>query len=177
MVLPVPKSWPPEVAELYEPVKKIGEGGFGSVLLAKRKKNDTINSETAPDGDDDVVAMKVVGSMNAAASKQEVGYAHREIEILEELRHPNIMRLLHKWEPDLNSGEATCAAVMALSYAEGPTVHDLINEGGALSIVFSRVVAAQLVDAVAYLHSRYARDAFVRCFARAWNIVPIQYFY
>jgi serine/threonine protein kinase len=43
---------------------------------------------------------------------------------------------------------------MALSYAKGPTLAVLLKIGGKLNLNFARIVAAQLVDAVTYLHSR-----------------------
>jgi serine/threonine protein kinase len=139
----LPSQWPPEVGEIYVPVRELGRGGFASVLLA-RKKNAAVGEK------DHLVAMKVVGKKDA--TRLEVGYAHREIDILRELTHPNIMYLVQYWEPptDLHA----CAAVMALSYIKGPTLEVLLNIGGKLSLTFARVVAAQLVDAVTYLHSR-----------------------
>jgi len=148
---PVPDEWPPEVAEAYEPIRKLGTGGFASVLLARRKGDvkDSTTSNGSSKGSS-LVAIKVAGS--ADANKQQVGYALREIEILMELSHPNIMQLIQHWEPPLESHK--CAAVMALSYAKGPDVNKLLNYGGKLSLVFARVVMAQLTDALAYLHSR-----------------------
>ena len=49
-VLHVPLEWPPEVAELYDPVQELGRGGFASVLLARHKQFQ------------DCHAIKVVGS-------------------------------------------------------------------------------------------------------------------
>ena len=43
---------------------------------------------------------------------------------------------------------------MALSYSKGPTVESLLHHGGALSNVFGRVVVAQVVSALAYIHYR-----------------------
>ena len=80
-----------------------------------------------------------------------MGYARRELEILAELDHPCIMRMIDHWEPPTESH--TCVAVMALSYARGPTLERLLRYGK-LSLLFARVVSAQLVDALAYLHGR-----------------------
>ena len=140
--IPVPEQWPPEVAESFEPVRYLGKGGFASVILGKRK--------TAEEGKPKFVALKVVGSKDV--TRQEVGYAHREIDILSELNHPGIMQVLQHWEPPPK--EHRCAAVMALSFARGPTVEQLLKKGGALSSVFGRVVCAQIVDVLAYVHSR-----------------------
>jgi serine/threonine protein kinase len=137
----IPPQWPPEVVELYEPVKELGQGGFGSVVLARSKQDDH-----------KLVAMKVVGSVTF--DMKDLEYAHREIDILLEIQHPHIMRLIRYWESPLGASHPTCAAVMALSYASGPTVHQLLTYGGALSLTLARVLTAQLIDAIAYLHSR-----------------------
>jgi hypothetical protein len=42
---------------------------------------------------------------------------------------------------------------MTVSYARGRTLHYLLKNVGAPSLTFSRVVIAQLVDAVSHLHS------------------------
>lgn len=124
----------------FEPVKLLGQGGFGSVILAKEKVDESA------DGTSRLVAMKLVGGM----TKRDIGYARREIDILKELDHRNIVKIIQSWEPR----DQTCAAVMALSYAQGPTLETLLRYGGALSLHFARVVSAQLVSALAYLHSR-----------------------
>eukprot|EP00980_Cylindrotheca_fusiformis_P018439 scaffold6081_cov101-Cylindrotheca_fusiformis.AAC.2 len=132
-------EWPRKVSQAYEPVKFLGKGGFGCVLLARPKtpkKND--------DDDDELVAIKIVDGM-----ENDIAYEHREVDILRALHHPNIMRVIDSWEP--NQYEA---GAIALSYSEGPTLQALLNHGGggALSTLFSRVVIAQIVDAVAYIH-------------------------
>jgi serine/threonine protein kinase len=78
----VPSQWPPEVGEIYDSVRELGRGGFASVMLARKKAAATNGQEK-----DGLVAMKVVGGKYP--TRQEVGYAHREIDILRELRHPN----------------------------------------------------------------------------------------
>lgn len=145
-----PEQWPDVVKETYEPIRILGKGGFASVMLARNKY---ANKEDP----NKLVAMKIAGSKDL--TKMELGYAHREIDIVRELSHPNIMKVIQAWTSDDDINKATknttnCAAVMALSYAKGPTVQNLLQHGGALSIKFGRVVIAQLVDALSYLHSR-----------------------
>jgi hypothetical protein len=140
----VPPEWPPDVVDKFTPIRILGKGGFASVILAREKQNPN-----------QMVAIKVVGNTN----KKELTYAHREIEILQELSvelpHPNIMYVLHYWEASSNVGHGTTrSGVLALNYVKGPTVESLLQYGGALSTVFSRVVAAQAIDAIAYLHYR-----------------------
>lgn len=74
-------------------------------------------------------------------------YARREVTILQALNHPNIVKVVESWEPLYGEPGA-----MALTYSEGPTLQSLLDKGGALSTVFSRIVIAQIADAVAYLH-------------------------
>jgi serine/threonine protein kinase len=117
----------------------LGAGGFASVELA-RKKSPGPNEEKC-------VAMKIVGRKDGVTGS-ELGCAHREMDILKEINHPNIMK--NYWEPERNSKSA---AVMALSYAHGPPVESLLLHGGALSSTFGCIVIAQVIDAVSYLHS------------------------
>jgi serine/threonine protein kinase len=148
----VPKEWPPEVVELYSPVRVLGVGGFASVVLAKSKKDTK-----------DMVAMKVVGRNKDKTRQQQLTYAHREIDILKELSHPNIMEVVASWDvstPQERAASSTSSlntntvCVMALKYYRGPTVESLLQYGGALSNNFGRVVTAQVMDAIAYLHYR-----------------------
>lgn len=131
-IIAIPAQWPDAVKETYDPIRMLGKGGFASVMLAKHKQTDQL------------AAIKIT----KAGSKMEKGYAHRELDILRELDHPNVMRVLDSWE----NSKTSCA--MALSYAQGPTLQQLLDSHGALGLCFSRVVAAQLVSALVYLHSR-----------------------
>jgi serine/threonine protein kinase len=174
-------DWPDVVRSLYDPVKVLGTGGFASVVLARRKVSSSSSSPSPPptristsdtasitaettatetatettasaltvkeEEEPTLVAIKVVG--HKQPTKQEIGYAHRELDIVRELSHPGIMKVIRYWEPPVCS-----RAVMALSYASGPTLQAIVSRGGATSHYFCRIVAAQLVDVVAYLHSR-----------------------
>ena len=86
--------------------------------------------------------------VDAKEAEDDWAYSHREADILRQLHHPNIMRVVDSWEP--NEFEP---GAMALSYAKGPTIQALLQHGGALSTLFVRVVTAQMVDALAYMHS------------------------
>ena len=134
----------------YEPIRVLGKGGFGSVILGRRRKQANDENGNSENDDPTEVAIKVVGSKDVTDA--DLGYAHREMDILTELSHPNIMKLIRHWEPAPE--EHLCAAVMVLSYSQGPTVHKLVQKGGALGLAFGRVVMAQLIDALSYVHSR-----------------------
>jgi serine/threonine protein kinase len=129
--------WPSEVRKRYEFVGALGKGGFATVSLAKRR----FDSTEIPD----MVAIKLVN----AKSNTENNYAHREVHILQELRHSNVVELIEYWEHD----RSTDAVAMVLTYAKGKTLEFVLKNVGVPSLSFCRVVIAQLVDAVAYLHS------------------------
>ena len=155
-----PSEWPLEIKESYDPIRELGKGSFATVVLANNNKTTT--------GSDDKVAVKVVGSIHeisinhtAAHIKQQreeaVMYAKREIEILKNVEHRNIVRLFDHWlanESESQTNKTNTAAVLVLQYAKGPTVEALLKYGGALSTTFARVVIAQAMDAISYLHSR-----------------------
>jgi serine/threonine protein kinase len=149
MTAVVPVEWPVEVAKEFEPVRSLGQGGFASVMLAKQRRNGPPEKvDESKKEDEGFVAIKIVGSKNL--TRMQIAYAYREIHILKELQHVNIVQLYQYWLPS----STCCAAAMALQYIPGPTLHKLIQTGGSLSVVFTRVVMAQVVDAVCYLHSR-----------------------
>jgi len=176
-----PKEWPQDIARCYNPIRVLGTGGFASVVLAS-KKADAINTPTPTDSSSSSslvalrqkVAIKVVGC-NDGSGKNDVAslYARREIELLQQIQHAGVVKLFHSWENKTNrdneNDEETnsngqrqrqkqhpspTAGVLVLEYLKGPTVESLLTHGGALSSLFGRLVIAQLMDAVAYLHYR-----------------------
>jgi serine/threonine protein kinase len=143
-----PKEWPTKVTELFDPIRTLGVGSFASVVLAKRKHNDSNETSNTTK----LVAIKIVGDHRDGLTRSEIGYARRETGIVKAFEdHHNIMNVIEYWEPDYGS---TQTAAMALSYCRGPTLEALIQHGGALSSTFGRVVMAQMVDAISALHSR-----------------------
>lgn len=166
-----PEEWPLKIRESYDAMRILGKGGFASVVLARAKTTTTSTSGSKSNK----VAIKVVGGvqepgirLSAQEIKEQrdkaVAYARREILILKEVQHPNIVKLYDHWmaeseedneiEPKNRQKEDLTAAVLVLEYAKGPTVESLLKHGGALSTDFGRVVIAQAMDAIAYLHCR-----------------------
>ncbi len=161
-----PEEWPLEIRESYDPIRILGTGGFASVVLA-RAKTTTSNNDGSKKNK---VAVKVVGCVSgggASLTAQEiklqrnkaVKYAQREIDILKQVKHPNIVQLHDHWITESDDGnkikkQNLTAAVLVLEYAKGRTVEALLKHGGALSTNFGRIVIAQAMDAIAYLHSR-----------------------
>ena len=124
---------------MYERVEVLGRGSFGVVWMARRI--------VAPvdEFDDEYVAIKNI------EIKQDKGrvYAQREISILSELRHPNVIRLIRAFP----IFEDRCQLV-AMQMARGPNLQYLVSKRGALGLPMSRLVARQLIAAVSYLHGR-----------------------
>merc|ERR1719461_2382177 len=59
------------------------------------------------------------------------------------------MQLIEYWAPESKGNNVT----MALTYAGNRTLNFILEKYGSPSLAFSRVIIAQLVDAVSYLHS------------------------
>ena len=105
---PPPPDWPPQAEEDYERIRVLGAGAFGQVLLGKRRPENKHATE-------EYVAIKGVSILTA----NEGATAAREIAILSELSHPNVIKLLDAYDPA--SAEAK-GRYMVMSYIDGPDV-------------------------------------------------------
>lgn len=152
-----PSSWPAEARDLYKPLKPLGKGGFGTVWLAEQRTKE----EGA--GQDKYVAIKLVGhaiatKQNAFSKISEAGYYRREVEVLQEISHPFIVKLLQKIEvkaeQEKESSPEASPYCMVLSYCRGPTLEQSLKHGGACGIYLAREISTQLIDAVSFLHGR-----------------------
>eukprot|EP00584_Thalassiosira_punctigera_P012474 CAMPEP_0172569714 /NCGR_PEP_ID=MMETSP1067-20121228/124705_1 /TAXON_ID=265564 ORGANISM="Thalassiosira punctigera, Strain Tpunct2005C2" /NCGR_SAMPLE_ID=MMETSP1067 /ASSEMBLY_ACC=CAM_ASM_000444 /LENGTH=403 /DNA_ID=CAMNT_0013361605 /DNA_START=49 /DNA_END=1260 /DNA_ORIENTATION=- len=137
---PPPPDWPSRADEDYERIRVLGAGAFGEVWLARSKRLDENRKHQ-------LVAIKGVSTQN----ENEGATAAREMAILGELNHPNIIRLLHGYEPASPTAKGW---YMALSYVDGPDLGELLEERGALGLPLAQIVARDLVSAVAYCHAR-----------------------
>lgn len=162
-----PLKWPQTIADSYSPIRVLGTGGFGSVMLARKTATDQASSEIPSK-----VAIKVVGCTDGTGNKEAAAlYARREMELLKQISHVGIVKLYYSWESASPSQEnekidpaqeqapppkvaSPTAGVLILEYIKGPTVEKLLKHGGAFSTVFARVVIAQVMDAMSYLHYR-----------------------
>ena len=167
----IPKAWPSEAREFFTPVRALGTGGFGVVWLATRKQHNeadpststAVNSSSTDSSPvDEYVAIKLVGHpscnpINDFTKMSESGYFQRECEVLAEISHHRIVKLIRKIEQTEEERKQTPEAspyCMVLQYCRGPTVEQMLNHGGALGIHLAREVAAQLIDAISFLHGR-----------------------
>ncbi|XP_060747140.1 serine/threonine-protein kinase NIM1 isoform X2 [Tachysurus vachellii] len=115
----------------YKVCCEIGCGNFSKVKLA-------FHALTK-----DKVAIKVLDKLRLDLQTQRM--LSREISIMESLHHPNILRLYEVLE-------APSRLYLVLEYAGGGDLHARISSEGKLSDLESKLVFAQILSAVKYMH-------------------------
>lgn len=116
----------------FELIEKLGEGGMGVVYRARYSGNDRI------------VAVKLLPA-EVAADAVLLARFERELEVLKQLRHPNIVRCFG----------GTCESAerfYAMELVDGGTLADLLNEKGTLPWEFVIDYALQMCAALQYAH-------------------------
>lgn len=133
------EDWPSDAEKMYERIEVLGKGSFGLVWMCQRK------SKAKDEFDDEFVAVKNI------EIKEEKGkvYAQREISILSELKHPNVIRLIRAF-PVYNE----ISRLVALQLARGPNLQRVVGKRGAIGLPLCRLISRDLVAAVSYLHGR-----------------------
>lgn len=132
------EMWPREADEKYDRLDVLGKGSFGMVWMARRV------TPQEDEFDDEYVAVKTIKIKDEKASV----YAEREIEILKELRHPNVIRLISSFPVQHQS------RLVIMQLGRGPNLHQLVVQRGALGLPLARLMSRQLMAAVSYLHGR-----------------------
>ncbi|NWV79143.1 STK36 kinase, partial [Dasyornis broadbenti] len=117
--------------ENYHVLEMIGEGSFGRVYKGRRKHSAQ------------VVALKFIPKVGR--SEKELKNLQREIEIVRDLHHPNIIQML-------DSFETAKEVVVVTDYAEGELLQ-ILEDDGSLPEDQVQTIAAQLISALYYLHS------------------------
>lgn len=115
--------------------RTLGEGEFGKVKLGW-KRDGTVQ-----------VAIKLIRRETVATNPSRLPKIYREISILRELSHPNIVRLHEMVERDRHIG-------IILEYASGGELFDYILKHRYLKDPAARRLFAQLVSGVGYLHKK-----------------------
>jgi len=133
------EDWSKDAEKMYERIEVLGKGSFGLVWMCQRKTKPT------DEFDDEFVAVKNI------EIKEEKGkvYAQREISILSELKHPNVIRLIRAF-PVYND----ISRLVALQLARGPNLQRVVGKRGAIGMPLCRLISRELVAAVSYLHGR-----------------------
>ncbi|NXR64374.1 STK36 kinase, partial [Rhadina sibilatrix] len=117
--------------ENYHVLEMIGEGSFGRVYKGRRKHSAQ------------VVALKFIPKVGR--SEKELKNLQREIDIVRDLHHPNIIQML-------DSFETAKEVVVVTDYAEGE-LFQILEDDRNLPEDQVQTIAAQLISALYYLHS------------------------
>ena len=121
--------------ESFVVLSKIAEGAFGKVVLARKKRTDSLHAIKAVRKD------KILACGSTA-----IRHILDENKILQQLRHPFILTLQHAFQDEFR-------LYLVTNYVGGGTLYQLITARGTLAEEVGRFYAAQLVAAFAYLHS------------------------
>ncbi|KAI6189768.1 Non-specific serine/threonine protein kinase [Aphelenchoides bicaudatus] len=117
----------------YKLLKTIGKGNFAKVKLARH----------IPTGID--VAIKIIDK--TALNSSSLQKLFREVRIMKQLDHPNIVKLYQVMETDQT-------LYLVMEYASGGEVFDYLVAHGRLKEKEARAKFRQIVSAVQYLHSK-----------------------
>ncbi|XP_054481552.1 serine/threonine-protein kinase 36 [Anoplopoma fimbria] len=115
----------------YHVLELVGEGSFGRVYKGRKRFSGQ------------VVALKFMPKVGR--SEKELRSLKREIEIMRDLQHPNIVQLFDSFETETE-------VVVVTEYAEGQ-LFQILEDDGNLPESQVREIACQLVSALYYLHS------------------------
>ncbi|XP_015238329.1 PREDICTED: serine/threonine-protein kinase 36 [Cyprinodon variegatus] len=115
----------------YHVLNLVGEGSYGRVYKGRKKFTGQ------------VVALKFMPKVGR--SEKELRNLKREIEIMRDLQHPNIVQLFDSFETETE-------VVVVTEYAEGQ-LFQILEDDGNLPEKQVRGIACQLVSALYYLHS------------------------
>jgi serine/threonine-protein kinase len=132
------KQLGPEQVGRYELIKKIGEGGMGSVYKAK---------DVSPDGKTErVVALKVLPP-ELAKDETFMGRFQREALALTRMEHPNIVR-------GLDVGSAGGAQYIAMEFIDGIDCDKMLTRRGRIPEKEALRIAVQMASALHYAHEQ-----------------------
>ena len=132
----------------YHLDRLIGEGGFGQVWLARR------------DADGELVAVKIL-HLELVRSVDALTRFQRELDAIERLDHPNVVRGLG--HGTLDDGRP----YLILEYIEGPSLREVLHERGALPPAEVLGILEPLCDALEVAH----RAGLVHRDVKASNVI------
>lgn len=124
---------------MYERLDVLGRGSFGIVWMARRI------TPPLDKWDDEHVAIK---NIEVPDSKGAL-YAEREIRILNELKHPNVIRFIREFPVHDQKSR-----LVVLQLARGVNLNQLVMTRGALGMPLARLLCRELTASVSYLHGR-----------------------
>jgi calcium/calmodulin-dependent protein kinase I len=124
-----------KITEFYEIGEVIGSGGFSEVRKGKNKRTN------------ETVAIKTIEKRR---HPEKIDNVRREILLMKKLNHKNIVCLEDVFEEEGEEGKIH----MVLEYVSGGELFDHIIGRGNYSERDAAVVVRQIIEAVAYLHSK-----------------------
>ncbi len=116
----------------YRIKQRLGRGATAVVYRAERVT------------DDETVALKML-SHRLAFDDIAIARFHRELDIVERLRHPNVARVHGRFE-----GFATY--FLAMEFVKGQDLDDVLNEYGGLASDMVRALVGQVAAALSHVH-------------------------
>jgi serine/threonine-protein kinase len=120
----------------YRLLRRLGEGGMGSVYLGYKESEDR------------KVAIKILPD-HLAGSQASVDRFYREAKSVALLNHPNIVHYIM-----FGQDQATHKLYLVLEYVAGPSAHALLDRFGKLSVGDAVHIALDVARALEYAHSR-----------------------
>ena len=121
-----------ELGRQYDVLRLIGQGGMGTVWLARERSLDRL------------VAIKVLASESVAIGDLRERF-RREARIAARLMHPNIV-------PLYAFGDTPDALYLVMGYVEGESLAARIEREGKLPRVVTLRILAEIADALAFAH-------------------------
>jgi serine/threonine-protein kinase len=134
MILKEQKDSPLSKIKNYEMISRLGEGGMGYVMKARRLS------------DDQIVAMKVLFP-KLASDEQYITRFQREAEIGLTLNHPNLVKCLEV-------GESGGLHYMALEFVDGEDLGELLQNRGYIAEAQSLAIMISVARGIAYAHNK-----------------------
>jgi serine/threonine-protein kinase len=120
----------------YRLLRRLGEGGMGSVYLAYKE------------GENQQFAIKVL-SDQLALNQAYLDRFHREAKSGSLLNHPNIVRCIAA-----GKDKATDRHYLVMEFVDGPSAHHLLDRMGRLPVGDVVHIALDIARALEYLHTR-----------------------
>jgi serine/threonine-protein kinase len=118
----------------YVLLERLGEGGAGQVFKARHQKMNRI------------VALKLLRK-ELLSDAEVVGRFYREIQIVSQLDHPNVVRAY-------DAGPAGATHFLAMEYVEGTDLGRLVKQGGRLPVEQACEYIRQAACGLAHAHER-----------------------
>jgi len=129
----IPSDMPKVTLEDFDLLKVLGKGGFGKVMLVRKK------------GTTDIYAMKVL-KKEAVIRRNQVAHTKTETHILKQIRHPFLTRMFFAFQ---NEGKL----YMVLNYLPGGELFYRLKREGRFSVERVRLYTAEIALGLGHLHS------------------------